>query len=201
MSGNKKSAGKLFVISGPSGVGKGTVIKGILSLRKDITLSVSYTSRSPREGEVDGVDYYFVSKDTFAEMIARNEFLEYAQVHRNYYGTSRLKLQELLDIGKNVLFEVDVQGGVNLKKVFPDLRSVFVLPPSEEELIRRMNHRGSETPETLNLRLETMRLEMVLADAYDHQVMNEDLNVCIGEVNKIIDQKIGTSRASVPGKS
>lgn len=191
MLGNKIiSAGKLFVISGPSGVGKGAVIQGVLRLREDTMLSISYTSRLPRAGEIDGVDYYFVSRDAFAQMIARDEFLEHAQVHRNYYGTSRLQLQKLLGLGKNILFEVDVQGGVNLKKVFPDLRSIFILPPSEEELIKRISNRGSETPETLNLRLETMRLEMKLAGAYDYQILNENLNVCIGEVNKIIDREI-----------
>ena len=190
MPGSNKSAGKLFVISGPSGVGKGAVIQSLLQRRADIALSVSYTSRAPRAGEIDGVNYYFVSKDTFAAMIARGEFLEYALVHRNYYGTSRLKLQELLNSGKAVLFEVDVQGGVNLKKVFPDLRSVFILPPSEAELVKRINNRGSETPESLDVRLETMRGEMSRAQQYDYRVLNADLNDCIAEINKIIDKEL-----------
>lgn len=123
-------------------------------------------------------------------MIARGEFLEYALVHRNYYGTSRLKLQELLDSGRAVLFEVDVQGGVNLKKVFPDLRSIFILPPSGKELIRRMKNRKSETAETLRVRLETTRGEMRKAKQYDYQVVNKDLPDCVREINKIMDKEL-----------
>jgi len=197
MSGQEKKQGKLFVISGPSGVGKGTLIQKILDARSDLAVSVSYTSREPRSDETDGVGYYFVTRAVFEEMIARNEFIEYALVHRNYYGTSRCKLQELLTAGRNVLFELDVQGGLNLAKQFADVRLIFVLPPNEEELIRRINNRGSETPETLSIRLETARSELAVADSYDYQVVNKDLEGCIDEINKIIDKEIGTARASV----
>ena len=201
MSGQENKQGKLFVISGPSGVGKGTLIQEILRKRSDLTVSVSYTSRTPRAEETDGTDYYFVTRQVFEEMIARDEFVEYAQVHRNYYGTSRNKLQELLKEGRNVLFELDVQGGLNLKEKFAAVCLIFILPPNEEELIRRINKRGSETPETLQTRLETARRELKIAGSYDYRITNEDLNSCIDEINKIIDKEIGTSRASVPVKS
>jgi len=200
MLGQEQKQGRLFVISGPSGVGKGTLIQKILGVRSDLAVSVSYTSREPRSDETDGVGYYFVTRAIFEEMIARDEFIEYAQVHRNYYGTSRSKLQELLAAGRNVLFELDVQGGLNLAKQFAGVRLIFVLPPNEDELINRINNRGSETPETLSIRLETARSELTVANSYDYQVVNQDLDDCINEINKIIDKEIGTSRASVPVK-
>ena len=184
----------LFVISGPSGVGKGTVIQEILKNRRDLTVSVSYTSRPPRLGETEGVSYCFVSREIFERMIAGGEFLEYAQVHGNYYGTSRLQVRQLLDSGKNVLFEVDVQGGLNLRRLFKDLRSIFILPPSGQELIRRMKNRKSETEETLRVRLETTRGEMSKAKQYDYQVVNKDLQVCARNISKIIDQEIKAAK-------
>ncbi|MDR2430968.1 MAG: guanylate kinase [Candidatus Margulisbacteria bacterium] len=197
----QKTKSRLFVISGPSGVGKGTVIQEILRLRGDLTLSVSYTSRTPRAGELDGVNYYFVSRAEFEAMVARAEFLEYAQVHRNYYGTSRIRVQELLKTGRNILFEVDVQGGLQLKQKFAGLCSIFVMPPSEEELIKRINSRGSETPETLSLRLKTMRRELASAGSYDYQIMNEELSVCIGAINRVIDKELGILKSPVLEKT
>ncbi|GBR75434.1 guanylate kinase [Candidatus Termititenax persephonae] len=180
----------LFVISGPSGVGKGTVIQEILKTRGDLSVSVSYTSRPPRADEADGVNYCFVSCAVFEQMIADGEFLEYAQVHGNYYGTGRTQVRKMLSAGKNVLFEVDVQGGINLRLLFKELRSIFILPPSARELVRRIKVRGSETEETLRIRLAAMRGEIGKAREYDYQVVNRDLDTCVQEINKIINKEI-----------
>ncbi|MDR1322803.1 MAG: guanylate kinase [Candidatus Margulisbacteria bacterium] len=186
----------LFVISGPSGVGKGTVIQEILRHRQDLSVSISYTSRAPRAGETDGLSYFFVSRAVFEQMIAAGEFLEHAEVHRNYYGTSRTQVRKMLDSGRNVLFEVDVQGGINLRRQFKELRSIFILPPGEAELIERIKNRGTETPETLRLRLETMRGEMLKAGEYDYQVVNNKLDACVEKINKIIGREIKLEKES-----
>jgi guanylate kinase len=188
---DKNTLGKLFVISGPSGVGKGTIVSEILQRRKDVVLSISYTSRVPRQNEQHGRDYYFVSRAEFEAMITRKEFLEYAEVHGNYYGTSLKRLNELTMSGKNVLFEVDVQGGLALKKLRPDIVSIFIMAPSHEELKSRIHKRGSETPETLQRRMQTMQSEMKNAEAYDYQVINDVLPVAVTEVLKIMDTTIG----------
>jgi guanylate kinase len=180
----------LLVISGPSGVGKGTVIQEILRNRQDLSVSISYTSRAPRAGETEGASYFFVSRAVFEQMIAAGEFLEYAEVHRNYYGTSRAQVRRMLDSGRSVLFEVDVQGGINLRRQFKELRSIFILPPGENELIERIKNRGTETPETMRIRLETMRAEMLKAAEYDYRVVNDKLHICVKKINKIIDQEI-----------
>ncbi|MDR1453964.1 MAG: guanylate kinase [Candidatus Margulisbacteria bacterium] len=180
----------LLVISGPSGVGKGTVIQEILRNRQDLSVSVSYTSRTPRAGETEGVSYFFVSRAVFEQMIAAGEFLEYAEVHRNYYGTGRAQVRRMLGSGRSVLFEVDVQGGINLRRQFKELRSIFILPPGEAALVERIKNRGTETPETMRIRLETMRVEMLKAAEYDYQVVNDQLGACVKKINKIIDQEI-----------
>jgi guanylate kinase len=186
----------LLVISGPSGVGKGTVIQEILRNRRDLSVSISYTSRAPRAGETEGVSYFFVSRAVFEQMIAAGEFLEHAEVHRNYYGTSRAQVRKMLDSGRNVLFEVDVRGGINLRRQFKELRSIFILPPGEAELVERIKNRGTETPETMRLRLETMRAEMLKAAEYDYQVINAELDACVKKINKIIDKEIKLEKES-----
>lgn len=179
--------GLYFVISGPSGVGKGTIVRMLMERRNDLALSISYTTRQPRSGESDGVEYYFVTKEVFEAMIERQEFLEYALVHGNYYGTSKKKLQDLASQGKKVIFEVDVQGGLLLKKAKPDIVSIFLMPPSEAELIERINKRGSETKETLAKRLQTMQTELTKARLYDHIVVNDDLEIAYQDVVRIIE--------------
>lgn len=179
--------GLYFVISGPSGVGKGTIVRMLMERRNDLALSISYTTRQPRSGECDGVEYYFVTKDAFETMIERQDFLEYALVHGNYYGTSKSRLQELTAHGKKVLFEVDVQGGLLLKKAKPDIVSIFLLPPSDSELVVRINKRGSETPETLVKRMQTMQIELTKARLYDHTVVNDDLETAYQDVVQIIE--------------
>lgn len=182
-------SGLYFVISGPSGVGKGTIVRLLMERRNDLALSISYTTRQPRSGERNGVEYYFVTKEEFSAMIDRQAFLEYALVHGNYYGTSKEKLQELTSQGKKVLFEVDVQGGLLLKKAKPDIVSIFLLPPSEAELVERIRKRGSETAETLAKRLQTMQTELTKASLYDHTVVNDDLEKAYQDVVRIIEAK------------
>lgn len=181
--------GRLFVISGPSGVGKGTIIQEIIKHNPDVVLSVSHCSRLPRQGEKNGVDYCFVSRKKFLEMVNAGKFIEYAEVHGNFYGTAKEKIEELLNSGKNVIFEVDVQGGISLKKILPDLTSIFILPPDQNELLRRIKKRGSETPKTLKRRLETMKKEMAQAANYDHQVVNDNLAATVKNVLKIMNNK------------
>lgn len=180
------SIGKIFVISGPSGVGKGTVIGELLKKVPGCTLSISHTTREPRKEEKNGRDYYFVDKPTFLKMAEHGEFIEYAEVHGNYYGTSRAMLTKLQHCGKNIIFEVDVQGGINLKKVLPQVISIFILPPNQEELLARINKRGSETAETLNKRIATMTKELPLAKEYDHLLINDQLETITTEIADII---------------
>lgn len=183
---SSKPYGRLFVISGPSGVGKGTIIQEIIKNNPDFVLSVSYCSRPPRQGEKDGSDYCFVSREQFKEMITAEKFLEHAEVHGNFYGTAQAKIEELLRSGKNVIFEVDVQGGLALKKILPQLTSIFIMPPTQEELLKRIHKRGSETAETLKRRLETMKKELAEAAKYDHQVINDQLTTAVTNVLKIM---------------
>ncbi len=180
-------SGLYFVISGPSGVGKGTIVRLLMQRRDDLALSISYTTRRPRSGERNGVEYYFVTREEFMAMIERNIFLEYALVHDNYYGTSKEKLQELTKQGKRVVFEVDVQGGLLLKKAQPEMVSIFLFPPSATELVARIQKRGSETAETLAKRLQTMHTEEQQASLYDYTVVNDDLETAYQEVVRIIE--------------
>ena len=144
--------GLLYVISGPSGAGKGTICKRVLD-ELDIDLSISMTTRKPREGEVHGVNYYFVTKEEFQERIAEDGFFEYAQVYENYYGTPKQMVMEQLAKGRDVLLEIDTQGALNVKKAYPEGVAIFLLPPSLEELRKRLTGRGTETPEAIELRL------------------------------------------------
>lgn len=180
------SIGKIFVISGPSGVGKGTVIRELLKKVPGCSISISHTTRTPRKEEKNGRDYYFVDRPTFLEMVKRQEFIEYAEVHGNYYGTSKTMLAQLQNSGKNIIFEVDVQGGLNLKKLLPEVISIFILPPSQTELLNRINKRGSETTETMNKRIATMEKELPLAQEYDHQLINDRLEETIAQIAAII---------------
>lgn len=184
-----KPHGRLFVISGPSGVGKGTIIQEIIKHHPGFVLSISHCSRAPRSGEKNGIDYCFVSREEFKEMILKEKFLEYAEVHGNYYGTAAEKIEELIKSGKNVIFEVDVQGGISLKKILPEVTTIFIRPPNTAELVNRINKRGSETPETLARRLETMKSELAQAKFYDYQVVNDKLSDTLREVLEIMNKE------------
>lgn len=173
--------GLLFVVSGPSGAGKGTICKA-LAEQEHIDLSVSMTTREPRMGEMEGVSYYFVDKDTFASMIQQNGFLEYAEVYGNYYGTPKDMVLRQMDKGRDVVLEIDIQGALKVKEVYPKGIFIFILPPSMAELRKRITGRGSESEESLSLRLgETLR-EVAYIDKYDYCIINDKVEEAVANL-------------------
>lgn len=179
--------GKLFVYAGASGVGKGTIMKELLKRNESIRLSVSATTRLPREGEVDGREYFFVTRDRFEDMIAEDGFLEYAKYCDNYYGTPKSYVDEQLEKGLNVFLEIELQGAQNILKLRPDAVSIFVVPPSVDELERRLRDRGTETEDAINKRLAQAKVELEHAEMYKYVVVNDDLEKAIEDVLKIVD--------------
>lgn len=170
---HKGKRGVLFVFSGPSGVGKGTLKAKLFEEFADrIAYSVSATTRGPREGEVDGKDYFFISRQEFERRVKNNEFLEHAEFAGNCYGTPRAYVEKLLDSGMNVVLEIDVQGALQVMKSMPECVSVFILPPSFEELEHRLRGRGTEIEEKVRERLETAKRELPYAPQYDYQIVN-----------------------------
>lgn len=170
---HKGKRGVLFVFSGPSGVGKGTLKAKLFEEFADrIAYSVSATTRGPREGEEDGKDYFFISRQEFERRVKNNEFLEHAEFAGNCYGTPRAYVEKLLDSGMNVVLEIDVQGALQVMKSMPECVSVFILPPSFEELEHRLRGRGTETEEKVRERLETAKRELPYAPQYDYQIVN-----------------------------
>ena len=182
----KKRKGILFVISGPSGVGKGTVARELKKENSDINYSVSVTTRKPRPAEMDGKDYLFVSKQVFCEMMKNNEFMESAKVHNNYYGTPRKQVEKSLKQGKNIILEIDIQGAKQIKGQYPESVLIFLTPPSIEELKHRLQKRNSESATIRKLRLKNAREELENRKFYDYQVVNADLEDTIREIKKII---------------
>ena len=180
------SKGKLVVYTGFSGVGKGTVLKRIRELDDSVKLSVSCTTREPREGETDGVEYFFVTKDEFRCLIDEDGFLEYATYCDNYYGTPRKAVEEMLEKGFNVFLEIEVQGGMQVLSKMPDCVSIFVVPPSIEELERRLRGRGTEDEETILKRLAAVKTEQEYILNYEHTVLNDDVDRAAKEIISII---------------
>lgn len=183
------SKGKLFVVSGPSGAGKSTIVKNLLELAPDLVLSISATSRKPRSGEVDGKDYFFLSEKDFQKKIEENYFLEWAEVHGNFYGTPKSFVEDNLNQGKSVVLEIDVQGAIQVKEKFPEAVLIFIEPPNFHELERRLRERKSEDEESVRLRLENARYEMALAKYYNYRVVNDDLSKAVKEVLKIVREE------------
>lgn len=180
---NKK--GLLIVISGPSGAGKGTICKEILK-KNDLWISVSATTRSPRDGEVEGENYYFLTKDEFIKKINEDDFLEYAEVYGNYYGTPKSKVIEKLNDGKDVILEIDIQGALKVKENYAEGLFIFILPPSMEELKNRIIKRGSETQESLMTRFKSAYKEINYVSKYNYAVVNDDLNTAVEKIKSII---------------
>ncbi|MDO4280845.1 MAG: guanylate kinase [Peptococcaceae bacterium] len=186
--------GILIVMSGPSGAGKGTICA---HLREKIpmALSISATTRKPRSGEEEGINYFFLTKEQFEEKIAADGFIEWARVYDNYYGTPRAFVEEQLAAGKNVMLEIDPQGAKNVKQAMPEAVLVFVMPPSFKELERRIRGRGTETEEQITKRLSCAVSEINTLDAYDYVIINSDLDLAVDQLTAIIDaEKCKVSR-------
>ena len=187
---------KVFVVSAPSGAGKTTIIHQAIARNPNIFLSVSHTSRVPRKSEREGLDYYFVSAEVFRQKISRNEFLEWAEVHGNYYGTSLAEIKKLIAEGKVVILDIDVQGAQQVRKKHEiDPVYIFIEPPSLEELKRRLYERDSETEESLQKRIENAEREMQFKDEYDYVIMNDQLEKAVVEFSDIINRHAVLSRS------
>ncbi|HPF85513.1 MAG TPA: guanylate kinase [Aminivibrio sp.] len=183
---NRSYKGKLFVLSGPSGAGKGTLRKKVFETVEDIRFSISCTTRPPRQGEKDGVDYRFISEEAFLTLLEEDRFLEYAKVHGHYYGTLRDDVERTLSSGIDMVLEIDVQGAFQVREKMPESILVFVSPPSLEELERRLRERGTESGENLRIRLRNARLEMLKSGDYDYVIVNDDAERASNELKSII---------------
>ncbi len=193
----KLSKGFLLVISGPSGSGKGTVSNQLLNRNKDIIFSVSATTRKPRIGEVDGLNYIFIDEESFKEMIERDKFLEHAFVHNNYYGTPRDFVMEQIEKGEIVLLEIDVQGAMQIKKNYKEAVFIFLLPPTMDELKNRIIKRGTESEEDINRRFENAFKELDFVGEYDYFVVNEKVDEAVSNIESIIvAEKLRVKRQS-----
>ena len=182
----KKTRGQLIVLSGPSGVGKSTVIAELLGERKDIYFSVSFTTRSPRVGEADGVNYNFVSREEFERMISADELLEYAQYVGNYYGTSLKVIQDKLAAGIDVLLDIEVQGAAKVRSKCPEAVLIFIIPPSFEELSRRLHGRATDNEDVIAGRLQKAREEYRQIPNYDYLVVNDKVSTAAAEIISIL---------------
>ncbi len=180
------SKGVLTVVSGFSGAGKGTVMKRLLAEYNNYALSISATTRQPREGEQDGREYFFKTKEEFERMIAEDAFIEYARYVENYYGTPRAYVEEQLENGKDVLLEIEIQGALQVKKQRPDTLLIFITPPNAEILEQRLVGRGTETPEVIAMRMNRAAEEASYMDAYDYIIVNDRLEDCIRNTHQII---------------
>ncbi|WP_186577523.1 guanylate kinase [Aquibacillus kalidii] len=184
-----KEKGILFILSGPSGVGKGTVRKALFEKDTELKYSISMTTRQMRQGEQEGIDYFYRSKDEFESMIENNQLLEFAQYVGNYYGTPRDYVEETLESGKDVFLEIEVQGALQVKKNFPEGVFIFLFPPSLDELKNRIVNRGTETEELVKNRLLAAREEIEMMDAYDYVVVNDKIETAVKKVQAIVQSE------------
>lgn len=180
------SKGFLLIVSGPAGTGKGTVCKEVLERNKDILYSISATTRKPRVGEMDGINYFFIDEEEFNKKVENNEFLEYAYVHTNHYGTPREFVVDKINNGETVLLEIDVQGALQVKKNYPEAVLVFILPPTMEELKNRIVKRGTESEEDINRRFKNAFKELDCIEEYDYFVINNKIENAISDIESII---------------
>ena len=181
--------GILTVLSGFSGSGKGTAMKRLMEKYDDYALSISATTRNPREGEVDGKEYFFKATEEFEKMIAQDELIEYARYVNHYYGTPRSYVEEQLENGKDVILEIEIQGALKVKEKFPDTLLVFITPPSAKELRRRLIGRGTESMEVIEQRLARAKEEAEGIDDYDCLIVNDDLESCVDELHSVIQNE------------
>ena len=188
------SKGILIVLSGFSGAGKGTLVKELMKTYDNYALSISMTTRKPREGEVHGREYFFTERESFEEKIAQNGLIEYAEYCGNYYGTPRDYVEEMLAAGRDVLLEIEIQGMHKVKKMFPDMLTLFVTPPSIAELAKRLRGRGTETEEVIRKRLARAAEEAKGMEDYEYLVVNDDLQECVEEIHSIVKAAKRASR-------
>ncbi|MBQ8994465.1 MAG: guanylate kinase [Oscillospiraceae bacterium] len=189
-----KAANNIFVLSGPSGCGKDTVVKCLKLMRDDIFLSVSCTTRAPREGEKEGVDYYYLTQEQFDELVETGQMLEYNFYAGNYYGTSCAELERGRDLGKVVILVIDVNGAHNVRRLYPDSTLIFLLPPSMEVLRERIARRG--VTNDVEERMEIARAEIEDSINFDVRIVNDDLEKCVREVSDLIDQKMNQDKTT-----
>ena len=178
--------GTLFVVSSPSGGGKGTIIRHVLDVVPNLSYSVSYTTRAPRPGEAHGREYFFVNRSVFEEMVATGEFLEWACVHGNFYGTAKNQILAETAAGADIILELDVQGAASVRKLLMDSVSIFILPPSPEVLRKRLLARGTDTPEELEVRLRNAPEELKQYSAFDYLIINEEIDRAASQLSSII---------------
>ena len=181
-----KNQKKLIILTGPSGVGKGTVVKEILGKEKNFWLSISATTREPRDGEKEGENYYFLNQETFKEMIEKNLFLEWAQFAGNYYGTPLSSVNEKIEKGFTVLLEIEVEGARQIKNKFPNSQSIFLLPPDKQELERRIRNRGTEEEESIQKRLSRANYEISVSNEFDFALINNNVYETSRKIIKLI---------------
>lgn len=186
---NSKKRGMLVLYTGSSGVGKGTIMQELLKRDKNIRLSVSNTTRPPREGEIDGVHYNFVTKEQFESLIQKDGYLEYAEYCGNYYGTPKQQVEDLLNQGYDVFLEIEVCGGLQIMKKYPDVLSIFVLPPSIDTLEKRLRRRGTEDEETILKRLGEAKREIEFSEKYKYVVVNDRLEDAVDEILDILKKE------------
>lgn len=182
----QQEKGLLFILSGPSGVGKGTVCAALRQVNEKITYSVSATSREPRVGEIDGINYFFKSKADFEEMIAKDQFLEWAQYVNNYYGTPRKFVTDMLEQGRDVILEIEVQGALQVKERYPEGIFIFLAPPDMEELRFRIQNRGTETDEVILNRMKKAEEEIEMMTKYDYVVINDKVELAVKRIEAIM---------------
>jgi guanylate kinase len=185
------TSAKVFVITGPSGVGKGTLIKKLLERVPDLALSVSATTRAPREGEVDGVDYHFLTEDQFQERRDAGDFLEFASYSGNHYGTLNSELERCLQKGRSVVLEIEVQGAQQVRQTKGDSVQIFIAPPDPAVLRDRLRGRGTDSPEAIDKRLQVAEQELGAQDDFDFRIVNDDLDQAAAELEAIVRQSIG----------
>ena len=178
-------SGNLFIVSAPSGAGKTSLVRALLEINPLINLSVSYTTRNPRPGEIDGRDYHFVSRETFVAMMKNGEFLESAEVYGNLYGTSQRWIEKEIEQGRDILLEIDWQGAAQVRRLFPHCISIFILPPSLEALEQRLKGRGKDNDEVIARRMAAVRDDVAHVAEFDYVIINDNLNEALRELNAV----------------